>query len=267
MCIYIRYFIVILCLTVCCSTNALGQIPTDTSNPEDCHNPLSKVNAANQVWSCHLKSKNITALRNSYTDTAIKIQNSGVVIQGSENIGNHYIKNGFNIDSMYIIKRITANNQKTYDYEIGAFRTKDNTIFKHLIIWSNQHPEKRTFEFISKSENTIPIAPEINKRREEWITLCNLHNIRGLVEELYTTNAIYFNHKPAIIGTDAIVKEYQYMNNVNYKLSLEPITVEMITENLALEIGQCQGSYNGKYILIWQKDHSNQWKILVDSNI
>ena len=57
------------------------------------------------------------------------------------------------------------------------------------------------------------------------------------------------------------------MNNKNYRLKLEPLIVKPVSKNLVFEIGQCSGSYDGKYILVWGKDVDGMWKIIIDSNI
>jgi ketosteroid isomerase-like protein len=57
------------------------------------------------------------------------------------------------------------------------------------------------------------------------------------------------------------------MSNESYQLTLNPITIETVNPETVFEIGQCEGSYNGKYILIWKKQTDGQWRIWVDSNI
>ena len=84
---------------------------------------------------------------------------------------------------------------------------------------------------------------------------------------MYTENTIYYNHKPVIVGHEDLAVEYQYMNNKKYELFLEPIIVEVVQDDLVYEIGQCSGTYGGKYILIWQKGNDDVWRVLVDSNI
>ena len=64
-----------------------------------------------------------------------------------------------------------------------------------------------------------------------------------------------------------MIKEYSYMNNKNYRLNLQPLIVKAVNASFAFEIGQCSGSYNGKYILIWKIDSDGSWKIFIDSNI
>ncbi len=250
-----------------CGTKRPKSKDTPVSFEQNCQTTYSDSTDVNHLWACFL-SKGITdSLKTVYATNSIKVAESGEVISGLQNISDYYRKNDFSIDTVYSIKRIAANATKTYDYEIGAFTTENEVLFKHLIIWNNQYPQKRAFEFISESKKAIPIANTINKQREKWIALCNLHNATKLVTELYHVNALYFNHKPVIVGLDSIAKDYQYMNDKNYRLRLEPIKLEMVAENLAYEIGQCIGTYNGKYLLVWKKDDKGDWKILVDSNI
>jgi len=87
-----------------------------------------------------------------------------------------------------------------------------------------------------------------------------------LITNTYVENAVYYNNNRLTIGTDHIIKEYQYMNNPAYQLTLIPIILEGVNETLAFEIGQCSGSYGGKYILVWGKRKGTSWKIIFDSN-
>ena len=97
--------------------------------------------------------------------------------------------------------------------------------------------------------------------------LCNAHNVPELVEQLYTEDALYYNHKPIIKGTESIIQEYDYMNKPDYQLKLEPRAIEIVNSEMVYEIGQCVGSYSGKYILIWKMVGPGEWKIFLDSNI
>ena len=233
---------------------------------QNCVTKINKTVTPNDLWSCYVNT-DANALKSLYVENAVKVDHTGITINGSQNIVDHYSSATLKIDTIYPIFQIKANKKNTYNYEIGAFKTGDGKRYKHFVIWNNEEPNKREFEFIAISNKLTPIDLQINDRRAKWMTLCNQHDALKLVKELYTSNAVYYNHKPVVIGTEAIAKDYSYMNNQNYSLSLEPIKLEMVSENLAYEIGQCKGSYNGKYVLIWQKNTAGVWNILVDSNI
>ena len=68
-------------------------------------------------------------------------------------------------------------------------------------------------------------------------------------------------------GRTALTNEYAYMNNPNYRLKLNPILVEPVSNDIVFEFGQCEGSYNGKYVLVWQKTKNGEWQVLFDTNI
>ena len=97
--------------------------------------------------------------------------------------------------------------------------------------------------------------------------LCNAHDVEGLVNELYSVNTLYYNHKPLVKGREDVIKEYGYMRNEKYSLKLTPLFIEAVNESTVYEIGQCNGSYGGKYILIWKKEADGKWRIFIDSNI
>ena len=107
----------------------------------------------------------------------------------------------------------------------------------------------------------------IKKQRAEWIRLCNAHDANTLIETLYTENTMYYNKGRLLTGRVDLVTEYEYMNNPQYNLTLNPILIEPVSETVVYEMGQCKGSYNGKYLLVWQKNSNGVWKVLFDSNI
>jgi ketosteroid isomerase-like protein len=220
--------------------------------------------SVNRQWACYISTHNMDSLATLYTSNAIKVRATGEVFNIADAITRYYSKKEVGIEAIETNFRVNAN--AIYDYEMGNFTLANGDHYKHVIIW-NTTLQKRDFEFISKAESNIPLDPNIEARRNQWIQLCNAHDALALVSELYATNTVYYNHKPVVVGVDAVAKEYGYMNNPQYTLSLTPLHLEMVTPTLAFEIGQCSGSYNGKYIIIWQKDAVGIWKVLVDSNI
>ncbi|MEQ9373718.1 MAG: hypothetical protein RIG68_00945 [Imperialibacter sp.] len=153
-------------------------------------------------------------------------------------------------------------------YEIVTFKAGDES-YTQLIIWNQKNGGPlRELEVIGRSVNQGNVTAEVlDAPRAKWIRLCNEHDPLKLVAELYTADAMYYNHKPMIVGTEAIAKEYWYMGNSSYQLSLTPIVIEMVNPDLAFEIGQCSGSYNGKYVLVWKKSADKGWQVALDSNI
>mgnify|MGYP000433101995 FL=1 len=215
-------------------------------------------------------------IRGALTDyTAVYVEKP-VFLGGSGHLGlpmeeqirNHQIRYA-DLASLQTHQRVSAREELGYHYELGSFTNARGLEFKHLLILKEEGDTmRRELEFIARAAPTdSTIQQAIDKRRAEWIRLCNAHNAAELVKELYSANAMYYNHKPLVIGHDAIIEDYQYMNEEKYSLTLTPIAVELVTNRLAYEIGQCSGSYGGKYMLVWQKDKTGQWSIVMDSNI
>ena len=220
----------------------------------------------NQVWKKAVNNST-SSLADLYVKNAIKIFPNGAIIAGNNAIDSSYKNRSFVIDSIQIIKNVVANKKRGINYEIGDYWIGKQA-YKQLIIWNTiETIQKRELEFIAKSTPSPSVLEEINLSRKKWIALCNQHNAAQLVAQVYTPNAIYYNHKPAIIGREGITAEYQYMNQEKYSLHLEPIIVETVTPELVFEIGQCAGSYQGKYMIIWQKQENGDWQVLMDSNI
>jgi len=200
-----------------------------------------------------------------YTEQALAITHDGILHNTSQKMDEY--KNALlsqigTIRKNEIITCATAS--QTINYEISKIETKANKEYAILSIWNEGLKE---FEMISPIAPTASELDNLNNRRSEWIKLCNKHNARKLVENLYESEAIYYNHRPVDIGIDEISERYSYMNRESYSLHLDPIGVLQVSDHLIYEIGQCSGSYTGKYMLIWRKKPTGEWKILFDSNI
>ena len=162
----------------------------------------------------------------------------------------------------------TASVKDTLRYEIGRFETSEKGAFAHLIVWRYQSDYwRREVEVIAPYGEVKVAAQDIDGARAAWIEACNRHDPLALVKEHYAAHAVYYSHKPHLQGTEAIAKEYGYMARANYQLNLTPLWMEPVSDDLAFEIGQCDGSYRGKYMLVWQKGRDGAWRVLFDSNL
>lgn len=216
-----------------------------------------------QAWNTRSDS-----LANLYTENALRITPRGLFLEGPSAILADSKRKGFSIDSIKTQKKLFANRRENYSYEIGTFWTDEPAQYQQLVIWKNEATGPlRELEIIVPTAPSSDLTAILDARRADWIKRCNEHNAERLVRELYAPNALYYNHRPMITGRDAITQEYQYMNNPDYQLHLEPIIVSAVRPNLAFEIGQCSGSYGGKYVIVWQKGGNDQWYVMMDSNI
>lgn len=163
-------------------------------------------------------------------------------------------------------KRIAAS--PTIDYEIVEMEAAGGKLLKQLIIWrKTDNLLLRELEATFLAERQISPDPAIDEARNKWMELCNKHLPAELVAQVYTPDAIYYNHKPVVTGTTAISREYGYMASPQYNLKLTPLHLEMLSPDMAFELGQCSGSYGGKYVLIWVKNGEGSWQVALDSNI
>jgi len=199
-----------------------------------------------------------------YAEQAIKVLEDGSVLEGVAQIARFYTESAFSMNAIQTLFSIKASDQ--FKYEIGKFES-GNKSYKHVLITDFTKQNKRVFEFISEANDVTSGKDEIDQRRAEWIELCNQHDAQNLVTQLYSKTPIYYNHKPVVTDPESLIATYSYMNNPDYSLQLTPEHVELVKDDLAFEMGQCSGSYGGKYILIWKKDESGKWMIWIDSNI
>ena len=220
---------------------------------------------ANQQWMQAVNTKDLEVLKGLYIETIYGLSTKGVEFSSRDTLLHIVKNNAFVVKEVQTIKRIAANDN--FDYEIGSFKNVNDQLMKCVLIWdTSNNKEQRALEFIAATDSNKVDLNEITKKRNQWIDLCNAHNAEHLIKTLYTTNTMYYNHRPMVVGKDNLIPIYSYMNNENYSLSLKPIIVEPVSQTLAFEIGQCEGSYNGKYILIWQKT-AEGWQVLFDANI
>jgi ketosteroid isomerase-like protein len=236
------------------------------------HNPTttlrhSKYQIENQQWASYLNLMS-DSLSHLYRESSVKILSNGEVISGNDQISKHLLSGSVELTSIASDTVITANDRRAIDYEISESVYSNGDRYKNLVIWQTENSlRQRVLEFTTKIDSSPHNSAEIDDRRALWIDLCNRHNAQALIQELYSENTLYFNHKPLVKGRELLVDEYQYMNNTEYQLSLQPEYVEKINTDFVFEIGQCSGSYNGKYLLIWKKDKDGAWRIFIDSNI
>lgn len=168
------------------------------------------------------------------------------------------------ISSATTLQRVDVS--PTIQFEIGTFISSAGGPFRILIIRKKEGARSfRAVEIIEPYSANDTGSDIIEAARKNWMNLCNDHNVNGLVSRSYASNAFYYNNNRLLQGTAEIAREYKYMNNPSYQLTLTPIVLEVVNDNVAFEIGQCSGSYQGKYTLVWKKV-GDIWKVIFDSN-
>lgn len=222
--------------------------------------------ACKQQPGANKQSPTNTALKYNYTENAVKIIAADHILNGAAEITAYDNNQEDPITSATSLFKTEANKNRGIAYELIQFKTEDQKAYVQLVIWENG---LRALEYTAEHTNDAAKVDttQIAKKRDLWIQLCNAHNAENLVTQLYTSDALYFNHRPLITGTADLVKEYGYMNDPNYTLTLTPAIIKVANGNIAFEIGQCKGTYNGNYVLVWQKQAKGEWKIFLDSNV
>ena len=232
--------------------------------------PSQVVADYNTNWIKAINSSNISTIEKEYASNAIKVISADSILESAQQIANYYQSKKTKITTTASLFSVEASKEKGIHYEIISYKDKDLEEYVQIVIWKLENGEaQRVFEFTEKrnSETEKVDTQEIDQKRNLWITLCNENSAENLVKQLYTNNAIYYNHKPLVKGEKELIKEYAYMNNPDYNLSLQRLKLEVVNANYVFEIGQCGGSYNGKYILVWKKQVNGNWEIEMDSNI
>lgn len=232
--------------------------------------PTEKVSDYIIDWVDAINNNNIHAIENLYASNAIKVIAVDSIIDSSSQIAKYYGTNKRKITSVESLFHVEANKNRRINYELISYQTEDLKEYIQLVIWKLEGEKViREFEFTATSSQEAEKVDtnDIAATRKLWIQLCNANKAEDLVRQLYSANTIYFNHKPIVKGVEDLIKEYDYMNNDNYTLHLQPLKLAVVNADFAYEIGQCSGSYKGKYILVWKKQADGNWKIHIDSNI
>ncbi|MBT8267033.1 MAG: nuclear transport factor 2 family protein [Bacteroidia bacterium] len=219
----------------------------------------------NEKWMQAIND-NPESLESLYSKNAIVISNTGDILKSRDEILEAVLNSDFKVQEVSTIKIIEAN--ANYDYEIGSFKNKDGELMKHFIIWKTSGDTiLRELEFLAEASLTDVNIEDINTARAAWMSNCNANDANALIENVYSENTLYYNRGRLLMGRSDLITEYQYMNNPSYKLTLNPLHVEVVNDSIVFEIGQCKGSYNGKYMLVWKKNKAGKWQVLFDSNI
>ena len=220
-----------------------------------------------QMWKRARNNGNAT-LEQLYTSDAIKVVSPDSICEGQDAIKTFHLQQSVvtNISSLFSTE---VNPARGITYEILNYEMEDSKSISQLVIYEKgtEH-QLRAFEYEVYRQIQVKVdTSKITMRRKQWMEYCNTHKVAELVYDLYSPNTLYYNHRPLVKGSQALVREYGYMNSESYSLALHPLIVHVVNDSTVFEIGQCKGSYNGKYILIWKKEEDGQWRIFIDSNV
>ena len=236
--------------------------------------PTSILTAQNTAqldqWTKAINNTDTQAIQKAYRSDALVILTPESVIEGNSSISKYWQDSNHKILNPESLFHTVARENRGIEYELVTYSTSNGKSFTQLLIWQKTADQpSRQLEYTVRVTGDYKAENEkdIEGRRLEWIKLCNEHNARNLVESLYSANTLYYNHKPLVKGREDVIHEYGYMNNERYSLSLHPLHIEYPSADTAIEIGQCKGSYGGKYILVWKKESDGIWRIMMDSNV
>ena len=153
-------------------------------------------------------------------------------------------------------------NQK---FEMGTYYNSTGEAFATVIGWRKQDGWIKEFETISKVEvDSSQNADLVNNRRRDWERLANEHRPDLISQNVFSKKGKYFNRGRAYYGSE-IAHAYRYMNNEGFKITLEALNTNLVTDSTLFEVGQYDVGGKGLYVLIWTKEGAD-WNLLLDFN-
>lgn len=124
---------------------------------------------------------------------------------------------------------------------------------------------------ISGSGVSHTVRQQLDKKRTEWVELANQHDPATHIRTSYTKDAVYFSNGSRSDGHSGIAERYAYMENPDYQVDLEVSYLRQISDTRILEVGRYftgkerRGS-GGIYVILWQDQPAEDWKIGMDFN-
>ena len=191
----------------------------------------------------------------------------GQVYQGSEAIAGYWASapKPQRFDNEFLLEH-----DADHYFELGHYQFADAATppLAAMLAWEKVDGEwQRAIEilyphtFTEKGDRT-----PIDEARDQWIELSNGMDVGYLVRTSYTPNAYYVNQGKVVQGTQAITQAYSYMGQTGWQIMLAPHQMKQVQDNLYYEIGQYRSNGIGHYILLWEKQPSGQWQVLLDFN-
>ncbi len=201
-------------------------------------------------------------------DGALFTENS--MTSGNENVSNFLLnKNKLNIKSFKTEKIILHDLNNIL--ELGFLETDDFDKIYYLTAWNKINGFwLRELDVLYPKNNVIQNTNKINLARLNWVEMLKAHDIIDLVDCLYLKNSIYFYNGKINHGRENVVKAFieSGMAEENFNMNLHPIDVLLIQEKVAFESGEylINNQTKGHYLLVWNKDEDDSWKIVLDFN-
>ncbi len=184
------------------------------------------------------------------------------IIDSDRSGGTYRETEAFEHDQRRILTLGKVTSVKKPFYLISAWRKKDAVWMKEMDLAID------VSEYEAVSE---PLLEILRSERREWVEYANRHNPAEHIKVSYTNEAVYLSGGTESRGQDGIASRYSYMENPNYQVDLEPRHTRRVGDDSVLEVGRyftgsVKRGNGGVYLILWQRQECNEWKIGFDFN-
>ncbi|MBN1465200.1 hypothetical protein JXA02_05520 [candidate division KSB1 bacterium] len=125
----------------------------------------------------------------------------------------------------------------------------------------------REVDIILPMVKTDAVGDDIGPRRAAWVKYANGDDPESMATELFLHDAMYLNNSEMSKGYAEIAKRLSFIVNSTFHINLTEKQVYGVDDRTIIDIGNwITAEFVGYYLILWQKDEHDVWKIYLYFN-
>ncbi|MBN1560328.1 hypothetical protein JW998_08760 [candidate division KSB1 bacterium] len=111
------------------------------------------------------------------------------------------------------------------------------------------------------------VGAQVDARRAAWVKYANGDDPESMVKDLFLHEAMYLNNSEMSKGHADIAKRLAFIVNSTFHINLAAKQVYAVDDRTIIDIGNwITNEFVGYYLILWQKDEHEEWKIYLYFN-